>query len=286
MLITTLRSHGLTDHQANDDADTLAVSVAIELASNGTDVVANDTDISVLLLYHFRPVMADIVIFSDGAKHRVKYRCIATVCSASGATALQQILVIHAISGCDTTSSLFGLGKSTVFKKMTNSAASQQYTAVLGSADAVVLAGLQLLVLLCGGKPGQNLSKLCYTTYTRATQLKDLLVSYISPQVWERIAGSEDMREVEAVLVRKAMEFASRKGAYDLVVDELRFEPDYGNCAQELDQLEQAVLQPGRRQAVNVVVTDTDLQAETASGTFNMVAKPVSKPHQCRPGTS
>ena len=76
LLITKLRSHGLTVRQANDDADTVAVSVTIELASNGTDVtvVASDTDIFVLLLYHFRPVMADIVILTVGAKHRVKYR--------------------------------------------------------------------------------------------------------------------------------------------------------------------------------------------------------------------
>jgi len=47
LLITKLRSHGLTVRQANDDADTVAVSVTIELASNGTDVtvVASDTDI-------------------------------------------------------------------------------------------------------------------------------------------------------------------------------------------------------------------------------------------------
>jgi len=104
LLITKLRSHGLTVRQANDDADTVALSVTIELASNGTDVtvVASDTDIFVLLLYHFRPVMAAIVILTVGAKHRVKYRCIRTVCSAIGTTALQQILVIDAISGCDT----------------------------------------------------------------------------------------------------------------------------------------------------------------------------------------
>ena len=50
-----------------------------------------------------------------------------------------------------------------------------------------------------------DIRSVLYVALTRATQLKDLLVSYISPQVWERIAGSEDMREVEAVLVRKAM---------------------------------------------------------------------------------
>ena len=96
LLITKLRSHGLTVRQANDDADTVAVSVTIELASNGTDVtvVASDTDIFVLLLYHFRPVMAAIVILTVGAKHRVKYRCIRTVCSAIGTTALQQIWLL------------------------------------------------------------------------------------------------------------------------------------------------------------------------------------------------
>jgi len=90
-----------------------------------------------------------------------------------------------------------------------------------------------------------DIRSVLYIALSRATHLKALLVSYISPQVWEKVRGSEDMSQVQASLVTTAMDFASRKGMYDVVLTELKFESDYGNCKQELAELEQALLQPG-----------------------------------------
>ena len=53
--------------QAADDADTLIVKNSLELARETVPVVtvANDTDVLVLLLYHFEGSMADVFLRAD-----------------------------------------------------------------------------------------------------------------------------------------------------------------------------------------------------------------------------
>jgi len=105
LLITCLQSAGFTVHQARDDADTLVVKVALQLAaSKEVNVIGNDTDILIMLVSHYRPQMCDI--FMSG-------RCVSSVAAIAaslGPSVTSRLLTIHAISGCDTTSALFGHG--------------------------------------------------------------------------------------------------------------------------------------------------------------------------------
>ena len=56
--------------QSESDADTQIVSAAIALASDGkhTTVIADDTDILVLLLFHWNADIADIHLRSERKK--------------------------------------------------------------------------------------------------------------------------------------------------------------------------------------------------------------------------
>ncbi len=56
--------------QSESDADTQIVSAAVALASDGkhTTVIADDTDILVLLLFHWNADMADIHLRSERKK--------------------------------------------------------------------------------------------------------------------------------------------------------------------------------------------------------------------------
>ena len=67
LLINRLRAVGHNIYQAPDDADTLVASKALEVARKNepVTVVATDTDILVLLLYHFEECMADIYFHSE-----------------------------------------------------------------------------------------------------------------------------------------------------------------------------------------------------------------------------
>jgi hypothetical protein len=156
--------------QAANDADTDIVRAALEMASSRrlTAVVADDTDILVLLVYHLKPEMADIFMV-ETKKGRSTYVSIRAVQTSIGRPSIQQLLVIHAITGCDTTSALFGHGKARAFKQITLSSKTLPLTDELlrsdATADDVASAGCRLLVELYGGKPSDTLNKLRYTMY-------------------------------------------------------------------------------------------------------------------------
>ena len=54
--------------QSESDTDTQIVSAAIALASDPTTMIADDTDILVLLLFHWNADMADIHLRSEPKK--------------------------------------------------------------------------------------------------------------------------------------------------------------------------------------------------------------------------
>ena len=85
-----------------------------EAVKGCTEVIADDTDVTVMLLHHWRPGLFDIVFKSEISK---KSWSIKESCN-SLPPGMQKVLpFIHAFSGCDTTSAIFGFGKLTVWKK-------------------------------------------------------------------------------------------------------------------------------------------------------------------------
>ena len=160
--------------QAQDDADTLIVATALDVASRGKPVfvVANDTDILVLLMYHFDMGGVDIILQFETKKAtsaQTIRRSVRELCKATGSVATRQLLVAHAISGCDTTSSLFGHGKASVWKQMKKSPNTTQLTETISSdkptQKEIVAAGMQLLSLLYSGKTDNKINHLRYTMY-------------------------------------------------------------------------------------------------------------------------
>ena len=85
------------------------------------------------------------------------------------------VLCVHALSGCDSTSALFGLGKKTVWNRLSSSADALSNMNILGSINAtkeeVKCAGLKLLGLLYGGRTDVNLNHLPFDShqYTRCS---------------------------------------------------------------------------------------------------------------------
>ena len=77
-----LTSRGVTVHQASENADTLVVSVALEKALSGqmnVCVLAEDTNILVLLLHHWQQCMNDIYLLSqakEGRGGKIDRKCI------------------------------------------------------------------------------------------------------------------------------------------------------------------------------------------------------------------
>ncbi len=106
-------------HQSAGDADTEIVACALQYATQGTEVtvVAEDTDILVLLMYHWKKEMADIYCLSE-KKIQKKLLKVRDIITSRVEVVVPHLLFIHAWSGCDTTSATYNQGKSALLKKV------------------------------------------------------------------------------------------------------------------------------------------------------------------------
>jgi hypothetical protein len=95
-----------------------------------------------------------------------------------------------------------------------------------------------------------DIGSIIYAACTRAKNLKDLFVSPIFPNVWERIGKSdvdEKRRTVEEKLRSAAGNFASFHGKYSEMKAELSWKPDYTNNAKEWGEIESQEQPPESR---------------------------------------
>ena len=104
-----LEDDGHTVHQSTGDADTMIVHCVLQLATQGTEVmvVADDTDVLILLIHHWQGEMANVYFLSESSKTRKCWK-IRDIAAEAGAGLVSHILFVHAWSGCDTTSATFG----------------------------------------------------------------------------------------------------------------------------------------------------------------------------------
>ena len=78
------------------------------------EIFADDTDIAVLLMYHWPGQLFDIVFTSERPSKPWSIK----LSWATIPPVLRKALpFIHAFSGCDSTSAIFGLGKPSIFKR-------------------------------------------------------------------------------------------------------------------------------------------------------------------------
>ena len=107
------------------DADTTIVQTALDIAEASTvTVLADDTDIFCLLLYHCyvnknleNEIFLRNMRTQKNTDERVSYS-IQDVMKSCGETCIKWILFSHAFCGCVTTSSIFNLGKTTMLEKL------------------------------------------------------------------------------------------------------------------------------------------------------------------------
>ena len=114
LLLKALKDDGHDIRQAIGDADTKIVQAALEYASKKdkrpVTVVASDTDILVLLMFHWKSHM-NIFMLSNCGKNQHECWNISSLVSSIGALVTKRLLFIHAWSGYDTTSAIFSQGK-------------------------------------------------------------------------------------------------------------------------------------------------------------------------------
>ena len=155
-LSNTLKENGFETLYAADDVYCLNVKTARSLEKEKvTAVVGEDTDLLVLLLYHVQPERCN-AFFASSTKNAAKIWDIKAVMPTLGVDICDNILFGHAIGGCDTTSSLFLIGKDLPLKKLKESPLfrnhAKAYATKSISQAKVLEAEEKALVLLYGGK--------------------------------------------------------------------------------------------------------------------------------------
>ena len=171
LLMLSMNDDDIQTCRAKGDADVLIVAKAIQSAENqATVVVGEDTDLLVLLLHHTKPASHNVFFApSNTSKHpkiwdikRTQYKLGTDICD--------HILFAHAMTGCDSTSRLFGIGKSLAVKKIQNSKHFRDQASVFckkSGQEAVVQAGERAVACLYGGKDGETLDSLRHIKFVQ-----------------------------------------------------------------------------------------------------------------------
>ena len=161
-----------TDH-AKQDADVLIGQTAVASArTKETVITGDDTDLLVLLLCHAEINTHDLFLISEPKQSLSKNKiwCIQQSKELFGIDVCNNILFIHAILGCDTTSHLYGLGKGLALKKFKSNVLFCQQAEVFNSSwpvvkNDIVVAGENALVCLYGGASDEGLNTLRYKRF-------------------------------------------------------------------------------------------------------------------------
>ena len=120
MLSSSLREVELNTVHASDDADSLIVKTAVEIAdafNKPTAVIGEDTDLLILLLNFVNKDGPAIYMMSDKKSTKSKIFFINEMKTQLGETFCKNVLFMHAFLGCDTTSRIYSIGKGVIVKK-------------------------------------------------------------------------------------------------------------------------------------------------------------------------
>ena len=107
-----MKDRGCHVIQSKGDADVEIVKAAVSMSSNkSTSVIGEDTDLLVLLLHHASTSNDNkLYFYSDKGSPATVYD-IKVMKKLLGYDVCSSLLFLHAFTGCDTTSAVFGIGK-------------------------------------------------------------------------------------------------------------------------------------------------------------------------------
>ena len=162
-----LQQSGCSTIHAEGDADLLIIQTAIQSSRSITTVlVGDDTDLLVLLCHHAE-MNANELFFKPEPKQRSKTRKtwnIKRTKTSLGANVCANILFVHAILGCDTTSRIHGIGKGVALTKIRTDTLFREQANVFNhpgaSKDEVIMAREKALLCLYNCRSDESLDSL------------------------------------------------------------------------------------------------------------------------------
>jgi hypothetical protein len=152
---------------ASGDADVDIVKEAVSSSENmNTTVIGEDTDLLLLLLHHSRDSRFSLVFRSDVNRKAKSFNSynINLIRQGLGPETCEHLLFLHAFTGCDSTSRIHSVGKTSAFRKLLNDKDLREMASVFCATDQhqhkIAEAGQRAMLILCGGKPDEELVNL------------------------------------------------------------------------------------------------------------------------------
>ena len=175
-----LSAKGVDVFGADDDADTLIVSKALEMAAQEpVQIVAEDTDILCMLVHHISTVANDILFRTKTASYSTL-----VINQNLPENENRVLLFAHAFSGSDTTSRISGFGKVRLLKKLANSHAPANAIGQLLDTstvkDDVCSAGISLFKYIYG-HPSMELHNIRSLIYSKSMAKGKFLPQKLPP---------------------------------------------------------------------------------------------------------
>ena len=150
-----------------NDADTMIVEKSLDILNwNNVVLIADDSDIFVLLITQLKGDLGQHCLY---LKQQASKRMI-NISSLINCIPLEKkntLLLYHAMSGCDTTSSLFDHGKTKLYKKGVlekHPELSHVFYTSTSTREDIIRTGEKILAIMYGGE-GQSLDELRYKRY-------------------------------------------------------------------------------------------------------------------------
>ena len=155
-------------HNTHEEADVIIVNQLVELAVRGTSnicVVCDDTDVFILLVYFYCKEQLDCGVTMESP---IAGRCIIDIkATASKHRNISDHLPgIHALSGCDTTSYMYGIGKVTALKALNNGMSLKLMGTEDANMDDVVSEATSFISKCYGIKNDGDMSEMRYALWS------------------------------------------------------------------------------------------------------------------------
>ena len=175
LISAALTKRGCHVTQSPGDADVDIVKAAVERSHHcTTTLVGEDTDLLILLL-HYSRTDNEVIYFRSDANKQLKERKVYNITllkETLGKDLCDELLFIHAYSGCDSTSRIFGIGKKSAFQKLVKSdpvmkSCASAFILPNKSQEDISYLGENLMVDLFGGKSNETLSSLRHVIFTK-----------------------------------------------------------------------------------------------------------------------
>ena len=157
------------------EADTRLVLHAVDLSSHHTRLIlrCDDTDVLVLLLHYWSRGMLSTEVFmhcwhSGKDITRERYIPVHEIAQRLGQDVCNILSAVHALSGCDSTSSVYRMGKKTAYSVLTKNDTALQGLGDLQN-ESTFIRSAKNCVLLMHGKKAKKHSSLNDLRYHLAT---------------------------------------------------------------------------------------------------------------------